>query len=171
MGEETSVTIENKIYSIRGKRVMLDVHLAELYDVTTKDLNRAVKRNILRFPNDFMFQLSEAEFENLRFQFGTSSGKHGGRRYLPYVFTEQGVIMLASVLSGQRAVTMSIFIARAFIKMRELLSSNKDLAHKIEKLERLQGAQGEQILAIYSIVKKLIEEPIKPKENIGFRKA
>ena len=165
---ETNLAIENKIYVIRGRRVMLDMDLANLYDVPTKILNKGVKRNPLRFPADFMFQLSDEEYSNLRFHFGTSSLGYGGRRYLPYAFTEQGVIMLASVLTGERAVTMSIFIARAFIKMRELLLSNKDLAHRMDKIENGQKEQGSQIIALYSVIKKLTDEPVKPKGPIGF---
>lgn len=168
MEKETSLEIENKIYVIRGRRVMLDMDLASLYDVPTKILNKGVKRNPLRFPADFMFQLSDEEYSNLRFHFGTSSLGYGGRRYLPYAFTEQGVIMLASVLTGERAVTMSIFIARAFIKMRELLLSNKDLAHRMDKIENGQKEQGSQIIALYSVIKKLTDEPAKPKGPIGF---
>jgi phage regulator Rha-like protein len=116
--------IEKKILLIRGEKVMLDADLAELYAVETKMLVRAVKRNIDRFPEDFMFQLAEEEFQNLRFQFGTSS-QWGGRRYLPYVFTEQGVAMLSSVLNSERAVQVNIAIMRTFVKLRELLSTNK----------------------------------------------
>lgn len=168
MEKETSLEIENKIYVIRGRRAMLDMDLASIYGVQTKDLNRAVQRNVLRFPSDFMIQLTEDEYISLRFQFGTSKKGRGGRRYLPYAFTEQGVIMLASVLTGERAVTMSIFIARAFIKMRELLLSNKDLASRMDKIENSQKEQGGQIIALYSVIKKLTDEPAKPKGPIGF---
>jgi len=147
---------------------MLDMDLASIYGVQTKDVNRAVQRNVLRFPSDFMIKLTEDEYISLRFQFGTSKKGRGGRRYLPYAFTEQGVIMLASVLTGERAVTMSIFIARAFIKMRELLLSNKDLAHRMDKIENGQKEQGSQIIALYSVIKKLTDEPVKPKGPIGF---
>jgi hypothetical protein len=127
--------IERRIYLIRGQRVMLDSHLAELYHVETKALNRAVKRNLDRFPKDLMFQLTNAEAKNLRYQIGTSSSGYGGRRYLPYAFTEQGVAMLSSVLNSQRAVQMNILIIRVFVRLRELLATHKDLAQKIEQLQ------------------------------------
>lgn len=158
--------INKKIFIIRGSKVMLDKDLAELYEVRTKELKRMVKRNILRFPNDFMFQLSKEEFSNLRCQIGTSSW--GGSRYLPYAFTEHGVTMLASVLNSERAVQMSIFIVRAFIKMREMLANHKDLANKIDEIERKQKEQGSLLDTVYSVVKQLINEPTKPKKQIGF---
>src|SRR4026209_1915099 len=118
--------IEKCIFLLRGQRVMLDVHLAQLYGVETKNLNKAVKRNLDRFPADFMFQLTLKEIENLRFQFGTSSFGHGGRRYAPYVFTEQGVAMLSSVLKSRQAVRVNIAIMRAFVRLRETLSLHKE---------------------------------------------
>jgi hypothetical protein len=125
--------VERRIYLIRRQKVMLDSDLAEIYQVTTKRLNEAVKRNPDRFPGDFMFQLTPVESENLRSQIATSS--YGGRRYLPYAFTEHGVAMLSSVLNSERAIRMSILIIRAFVKLRELLATHKDVARKIEKLE------------------------------------
>ena len=127
-------TIESKIFLTRGKKVMLDSDLAVLYDVETKNLNKAVKRNIARFPDDFMFQLNKKEFENLRFQIVTSG--YGGRRYLPYVFTEQGVAMLSSVLNSRRAIEVNIQIIRTFVKLREMIISNKELRTRIEEMER-----------------------------------
>jgi phage regulator Rha-like protein len=171
---QTPFIIENKIFLIRGFKVMLDSDLAELYGITTYNLNKAVKRNMSRFPADFMFQLSKEEFKNLIFQFGISSLKHGGKRHLPFVFSEHGVTMLSSVLRSERAVQMNIFIVRAFIKMRELLSTHKDLAQKMAELERTQREQGNQLSTVYSIVKQLVMKPVqtelpKPKK-IGFRK-
>ncbi len=149
---------------------MLDADLARLYQVNTKTLNRAVKRNLDRFPEDFMFKLGIEESDSLRYQIGTSKKVgRGGRRYLPYVFTEHGVAMLSSVLSSQRAVQMNILIIRAFIKLREMLSTHKDLARKIEDLERKQKEHGQQLTAVYSIVKQLIDPPPKPKRKVGFR--
>ena len=130
--------VEHKIYIIRGQRVMVDFDLAEIYGIPTKSLNLAVRRNIQRFPEDFMFQLTKDESQSLRFQIETSKIGRGGSRYLPYVFTEHGVAMLSAVLKSQRAVQMSIFIVRAFIKMREVLATHTDLAHKIEEIERKQ---------------------------------
>ena len=161
--------IARRIYLIRGLKVMLDSDLAELYQAPTKSLNLAVRRNAERFPEDFMFQLTPEETESLRFQFETSKkGGRGGRRYLPYAFTEHGVAMLSSVLNSDRAVQMNILIIRAFIKLREILSTHKDLARKMEQLERKQGAQGTQITAIYGMVKKLMAPPPARRRPIGF---
>ena len=129
--------IEKVIYLIRGEKVMLDRDLASLYDVETKVLNRAVKRNLKRFPLDFMFQLTAEEAENLRCQIGTSSLRHGGRRYFPYVFTEQGVAMLSTVLNSERAVLVNIEIMRAFVKLRQMLTSNTELARRLDELESI----------------------------------
>ncbi|MCA0427373.1 MAG: ORF6N domain-containing protein [Bacteroidetes bacterium] len=135
--------IENLVYFVRGEKVMLDSDLARIYGVETKMLNRAVKRNLSRFPDDFMFQLTAQEWETLKYQIGTStpleaqsaSSNWGGRRTLPYVFTEHGAVMLASVLNSQQAIAASIEVVRVFIKLRELLSENKILEKKIQELE------------------------------------
>ena len=127
--------IERRIYFIRGEKVMVDADLADLYQVQTKRLNEAVHRNLNRFPPDFMFQLTAEEADGLRSQFATSNERRGGRRYLPYVFTEHGVAMLSSVLSSKHAVQMNILIIRAFIRLRELLVNHKDLAMRVEALE------------------------------------
>jgi hypothetical protein len=165
---------------------MLDSDLAELYQVQTKAFNQSVQRNLDRFPNDFMFQLTPKEVKSLTFQSGisnfrsqivteslrsqivTSKEGRGGRRYLPYAFTEHGVAMLSSVLKSQRAVQMNILIIRAFITLREMLATHKDLAKKIEKLNRKQKEYGQQLASIYSIVNQLINPPLKPKQRIGF---
>jgi hypothetical protein len=143
--------IERRIYLIRGQKVMLDRDLAGLYEVKTSYLNLAVRRNWQRFPEDFMFQLTDDE--NLRLQFATSSSTHGGRRYLPYVFTEHGVAMLSSVLHSERAVQMNILIVRAFMKLRALVAGQTALARRLEKLEATQKDHG----AVLSIVVKDIE--------------
>jgi len=135
--------VERRIYLIRGHKVMLDSHLAELYQVPTKSLNLAVRRNHDRFPPDFMFQLAKDEADALRFQFATSKTGRGGRRYLPYVFTEQGVAMLSTVLNSERAIHVNIATIRAFVKLREVMSTHKDLAIKIEQLERKYGEHDE----------------------------
>lgn len=127
--------IRKLIYSIRGKQVMLDSDLASLYQVETKNLNRAVKRNIERFPESFCFQLTEEEVENLRFQFGTSSLNHGGRRYLPMVFSESGVAMASAVLRSEIAVKVSVEIMEAFVEMRRILTSNASLFNRLDKIE------------------------------------
>lgn len=166
--------IEKRILIIRGQKVMLDADLAELYGVTTKRLNEQVKRNYERFPEDFMFQLTAEETENLRSHFGTSNlrsqnatSSHGGRRYDPYAFTEQGVAMLSSVLNSKRAVQVNIEIMRAFVKLREIIASHKDLARKLEQLEKKYDAQ---FKIVFDALRELIEPPKKPKrEIIGFR--
>ena len=158
--------IERRIYFARGQKVMIDRDLAGLYQVETKLLNRAVKRNGTRFPDDFMFQLTAGEMEDLRCQIGTSSW--GGRRYLPYVFTEHGAVMLASVLNSKRAVDMSILVVRAFIMLREVMVTHRELARKVENLERNQKEHGQSIASIYGVVKKLIAPRAKPRRPIGF---
>lgn len=160
--------IERRIILIRGQKVLLDSVLAELYQIETKNLNLAVRRNIERFPTDFMFQLTDEEYRNLKLQIATSSW--GGRRKVPNVFTELGVAMLSSVLKSDRAVQMNIFIMRAFVVLRELLLTNKDLALKIGELERGQDRHGKHLLAISDVLKRMREEPLKTKGPIGFRK-
>lgn len=163
------VIIERKIYFLRTQKVMFDSDLAALYQVPTKSLNLAVRRNLERFPEDFMFRLTPKEFEELRFQNETSN--RGGRRYAPYAFTEQGVAMLSSVLKGKRAVQVNIAIMRAFVKLREYLTTHKDLARELEELKTLANGHGLHIRKIYSIIEKLLQpppEPIKPKRRIGF---
>lgn len=138
--------IESKIYLIRGRKVMIDSDLAELYAVETKNLNKAVRRNIERFPSDFMFQLSPEEAEILRFQFGTSKSQ-GGRRYLPYVFTQEGISMLSGVLNSERAVLVNIAIMRTFVKLREMIAHHQELAQKLNELEEKYDRQFETIFA------------------------
>jgi len=168
MANEISVeVVAAKILEIRGKRVMLDKDLAQLYGVDTRNLNKAVKRNIERFPEDFMYQLTQEEVTNLMFQNGTSSW--GGTRKLPYVFTEQGVAMLSSVLHSKRAIQVNIMIMRAFTKLREILLTHKDLAIKLKALERKYANHDEKIKAIFEAINQLLESPQeKPKPRIGF---
>jgi ORF6N domain-containing protein len=162
--------IARKIYLIRGCKVMLDSDLAELYQVPTKVLNQAVRRNVDRFPADFMFQLNEEELENLRSQIVTSSSSHGGRRHAPYAFTEHGVAMLSSVLTSKRAVALNILIIRAFVRLREYLATHKDLARKLEVVERTQNEQGANIEQIYGYIQRLLEPaPEISKRRIGFK--
>ncbi|MEW6068275.1 MAG: ORF6N domain-containing protein [Nitrospirota bacterium] len=156
--------IEDKILFIRGKKVMLDSVLSELYGVPTKVLLQAVKRNIKRFPSDFMFQLKKEEFNNLRSQFVTSSS-WGGRRYLPYAFTENGIAMLSSVLNSERAIQVNIQIMRTFTKLREMLMTHKDLKRKIEEMEKKYDYQ---FKIVFDAIKQLLEPPKKPKKRIGF---
>tara|TARA_R110002072_G_scaffold1901_4_gene15780 strand:+ start:1147 stop:1698 length:552 start_codon:yes stop_codon:yes gene_type:complete len=158
-------SITNSILFIHGQKVILDTDLANLYEVETKILTRAVRRNIERFPEDFMFQLSKDEFDNLRFHFGTSS-QWGGRRYPPYAFTEQGVSMLSSVLRSERAVQVNIEIMRTFVKLREMLSSNKGLAGKLNKLEKKYD---DQFKIVFDAIRQLMSaDDNKKKRPIGF---
>jgi hypothetical protein len=162
--------IERRIYLIRGQKVMLDSDLADLYQVPTKALNQAVRRNLNRFPQDFLLQLTEAELKNWRSQIVTSNpAAIMGLRRPPYAFTEHGVAMLSAILKSERAVKMSILIVRAFIQMREILSSQKDIAEKFRKLEKQQKRQGTKIDVIYKIVEDLLQKPEPKKNLIGFR--
>ena len=144
---------------------MLDVDLAELYDVQTKALNQAIQRNMDRFPEDFMFQLTEAEFADLRSQFVTSKKKRGGRRYMPYVFTEQGVAMLSGVLNSDRAVQVNIAIMRAFVRMRETMASHRELAQRLNTLEKTYDAH---FRVVFDAIRALMEPPKRPRRRIGF---
>ncbi len=152
---------------IRGEKVLLDFDLAPLYGVTTGNLNKAVRRNRERFPSDFMFQLTAVEAESLIFQFGISKGR-GGRRHRPYAFTEQEVAMLSSVLNSERAVNVNIAIMRAFVKLREALETNRELARKFDELEKHVGKHDEKIDAILEAIRQLMAPPAKPKREIGF---
>jgi ORF6N domain len=178
-----TVQVERRIYLIRGEKVMLDYDLAALYGVDTGALNRAVKRNGDRFPDDFMFQLGGDEWERLRCQIGiskkgtgvshsalrfqscTSKSSRGGRRYLPYAFTEQGVAMLSSVLRSARAVQVNVAIMRTFVRLREMLLSNADLARKLRRLEKKYDAQ---FKVVFDAIRELMTPPEKPKRQIGF---
>ncbi len=155
--------IEARIYFIRGLKVMLDRDLAELYGVETRVLNQAVKRNIDRFPNDFMFELTKDEFQNLTSQIVMSSW--GGKRHLTYAFTEQGVAMLSSVLNSKRAIYVNIQIMRTFIKLRELFSSHKDLQKKIEEMEQKYD---QQFKVVFDAIKALLTVPKSKIKRIGF---
>jgi hypothetical protein len=161
--------IEKKILLIRGEKVMLDADLAELYQVETFNLNKAVKRNIDRFPQDFMFQLTKEEADSLRFQIGISKKEgRGGRRYFPYAFTEQGVAMLSSVLNSERAVKVNIEIMRAFVSLRQMLASNSELARKLDALEKKYD---HQFKVVFDAIKQLMTPlDTKKKSKIGFRR-
>ena len=152
--------IARRIYLIRNEKVMVDSDLADLYGVETKNLNKTVKRNLRRFPADFMFQVTAEEFEALRFQIGTSNGR-GGRRTRPYVFTEHGVAMLSSVLNSDRAADVNVAIMRTFVKLREILATNQDLARRVKEHDR-------QIGALFSAVEKLLALPEPKKNPIGY---
>jgi hypothetical protein len=162
--------IVSKIYLIRGYKVMLDQDLAELYKVPTKRLNEQVKRNVGRFPGDFMFQLKEKEFENLRSQIATSSW--GGRRIMPYAFTEHGVLMLSSVLGSERAIKVNIRIMRIYTKMREVLMTNREILLKLEQVEKRVTKHDEDIQEVFKYLKQLLvpAEQVN-RRRIGFRQA
>ena len=164
-----SERIETKIFFVRGKKVILDKNLASLYGVETRTLNQAVQRNIKRFPEDFMFQLNQQESTTLRSQFVIlKNGRPKRSKYLPYVFTEQGIAMLSSVLKSERAIQVNIQIMRTFIKLRELLATNKRLREKIEKLEQKYD---NNFKTIFKVIKQLLAEEEKPKRKIGFKTA
>jgi hypothetical protein len=160
--------IESLILIIRGQRVMLDEDLAAIYGVATRRFNEQIKRNLDRFPDDFMFRLSKEEAESLRSQIATSKQGRGGRRYLPYAFTEHGAIMAANVLNSERAVEMSVYIVRAFIRLREMLASHKELAVKFAELERKLSTHDRQIIEIVKVIKQLMAPPKTEPKPIGF---
>lgn len=160
--------IQNVIFLIRGEKVIVDGDLSRLYGVATGNLNKAVKRNQERFPDDFMFQLTDEETTNLMFQIGISSSKHGGRRHNPYVFTEQGVAMLSSVLRSGRAVQVNVAIMRAFVSLRRLLATNETLARKFAELERKLEGHDEAIKTLFDAIRELMLPPEKAKREIGF---
>jgi hypothetical protein len=164
-GGRRSVRPFRTILIIRGHKVMLDVDLAAMYGVETKALVRAIKRNEERFPSDFMFQLSREEFDGLRYQLGTSKTR-GGRRYLPYAFTEQGVAMLSSALRSPRAVQVNIEIMRAFVRLRELIATSKDLAHRLDELEKKYDSQ---FKIVFDAIRQLMVPAVKGRRSIGFR--
>ncbi len=163
-----SERIERRILLIRGQKVMLDADLAALYGVPTKALNQAVKRNLDRFPSDFMFQVTRKESEILRSQFVTSNEGRGGRRYNPLAFTEQGVAMLSSVLRSGRAVQVNIAIMRAFVKLREMLASHRGLARRLDEMEKKYDTQ---FKVVFDAIRELMKPPEKPLRKIGFRSA
>ncbi len=162
--------IEKAILLLRGQKVLLDADLAELYGVETRILVRAVQRNAERFPEDFMFQLTPEEFEDLRSQIGISSS-WGGRRYAPYAFTEQGVAMLSSVLRSPRAVRVNIEIMRAFVRLRQVLATHEELSRRLSELEERIGAHDEQIQLVFEAIRQLMAPPEPGEERrIGYRR-
>jgi len=162
--------IIDKIYIIRNQKVMLDRDLAELYGVETKVLKQAVKRNISRFPEDFMFELTKEEFEIWRSQIVTSKSDAKGLRYAPFCFTEQGVTMLSCILNSEKAILVNIQIIRAFTKIRETLLTHKDILLQLEKLQNTSSKHSAEIKYIFDVLKKLIEKPKEERVMIGYRK-
>lgn len=181
-------SIQNRIYEIRGERVLLDKDLADLYEVPTKSLNLAVKRNIKRFPADFMFQLTKEEFESLRFQIETSNNSanplrfqsetskgRGGTRYLPYAFTEQGVAMLSGILNSDKAISMNIAIMRAFVEIRRIVLQQGDIKEQLKAIQGRIGEHDTQLSAIYDAIENLLDDKAaqrkwEDRERIGFKK-
>jgi ORF6N domain len=166
----TTTLIQNKIHEIRGYKVMLDFDLAEMYEVETKRLKESVKRNINRFPSDFMFTLTQKEFQGLRSQIATSN-KRGGTRYLPNAFTEQGVAMLSSVLNSEKAIEVNITIIRTFVLVKQSVLDYKDLSANLKKLERKYNKNFKEVYTAleYLIEKKKIEEKQEKRQRIGFK--
>jgi hypothetical protein len=162
--------VMNKIFIMRDQKVMLDQDLAELYGIETKRLKEAVRRNINRFPEDFMFELSHAELESLRTQFATTKNSRGGTRYPPMAFTEQGVAMLSSILNSETAIRVNIRIIRVFTKMRELVLMHKDILLQLEKIENKLANHDGDITLIFGYLKKLLNPPQQPRRKIGFRR-
>src|SRR5436305_3328202 len=155
------------IHLVRGQRVMLDSDLAKIYQVSTKRLQQQLRRNRSRFPVDFAFRLTVEELTNLRLQTATSK-KHGGLRYLPWVFTEHGAIMLASVLNSDIAVQASVRVVRAFVRLREMVAANAELANKLKEFERRLDSHDEAIVELFATLRRLLEPQVKPKREIGF---
>jgi ORF6N domain len=180
MSKDTSVVsiptelIAERIFIVRGQKVILDSDLAALYDVPTKRFNEAVKRNLAKFPTDFMFTLTREEWDSLRSQFATSnvSPGSGGRRYAPNVFTEHGAIMAASLLNSARAIDVSAYVVRTFVQQRELLASNKDLARQLraleQRIEKKLGSHDQAIAGLIDTLRELMAPPNPPKRPIGF---
>jgi len=162
-------SVESRILFLRRQRIILDTDLAKLYGVSVKRLNQQATRNHERFPSDFMFQLTKKEYEALRLQIATSNKGRGGRRYLPHVFTEHGAIMAATVLNSAKAVHMSLFVVRAFVRLREMLATNRQLAAKLEELERRTHTHDSVIVEIIETLKQLMAAPRMSRRRIGFQ--
>ena len=161
-------SVESRIFFLRHRRVILDADLAALYGVPVKRLNQQVKRNQERFPSDFMFQLTRKEHKILRLQIATSKKGSGGRRYLPNVFTEHGAIIAATVLNSERAVQMSVFVVRAFVRLREVLATNRRLASKVDELEKRMESHDDTIQDLIDAIRELMTPEEEPRERIGF---
>jgi hypothetical protein len=161
--------VESRILILRHRRVILDVDISRLYGVPVKRLNEQVKRNQERFPSDFMFQLSRKEHDSLRSQIATSNKRRGGRRYTPHAFTEHGAIMAATVLNSERAVQMSVFVVRAFVRLREMLATNRRLAGKITELENRLDTHDSVIQELIEAIKELMTPKAPPRRRIGFQ--
>jgi phage regulator Rha-like protein len=168
-GEKVAFAVESRILFLRHQRVILDADIAELYGVPVKVLNQQIKRNQKRFPSDFVFRLNAKEQAVLRSQFVTSKAGRGGRRYAPYAFTEHGAIMAATVLNSERAVEMSVFVVRAFVRLREMLATNRLLAGKIDELENRLDTHDSTIQDLLEAIKELMTPQDPPRKRIGFQ--
>ena len=162
--------VMSKIYIIRGQKVMLDRDLADMYGVETKVFKQAIRRNLNRFPADFMFEMTRNELENWRSQFVTSNSDKIGLRYAPFCFTEQGVAMLSSILNSETAIRVNIQIIRVFTKMRQLVLDHKDILLQLEKIERKLSSHDQDIVLIFGYLKQLLNPPQTPRNKIGFRR-
>jgi hypothetical protein len=162
--------ILNRIYLVRKQKVMLDRDLAELYGVETRQLKQAVRRNLKRFPKDFMFEMNRTEFANWRSQFVMSNSDKAGLRHAPYCFTEQGVTMLSCILNSTRAIAVNIRIIRIFTRVREMLSTHKDILLQLERIEQRLSGHDDQIVQIFNYLKQLVTQPQPPRPRIGFRR-
>jgi hypothetical protein len=162
--------ILGKIYEIRGQKVMIDRDLAELYGVETKRLKEAVRRNIPRFPEDFMFEMTKVEFEDWRSRFASSKSDRVGLRYAPFCFTEQGLTMLSCVLNSEHAIKINILVVRTFTKMREMLLTHKDLLLKMEELEKKVSNQDDKVVQIFDYLKRFIQDQKTPRTEVGYKK-
>ncbi|MDQ1349285.1 MAG: hypothetical protein QG573_2664 [Acidobacteriota bacterium] len=170
MTETTAaVEVRTRIQALRGLQVLLDKDLAAIYGVPTKIFNQAIKRNLDRFPEDFRFQLNPDELANLRSQIVTSSLEHGGRRYLPWAFTEHGAIMAASVLNSPRAVEMSVFVVRAFVHLRDFARTHAELGKQLAALERRVVSHDADLKQVFAALRRLLEPPRSPHPRIGFK--
>jgi hypothetical protein len=165
----TVFSVESRILFLRGRRVILDRDLAELYGVPVKRLNEQVRRNQERFPSDFMFQITSKEYKVLRSQIATSKNGSGGRRYLPHGFTEHGAIMAATILNSKKAVQMSVFVVRAFVRLREMLATNRNLAAKIDELENRLDSHDSTIQELIEAIRELMIPEDLPRSRIGFQ--
>jgi phage regulator Rha-like protein len=169
LSQRAIVRVESLILPIRGDKIIIDSDLARIYGVTTRRLNEQVKRNIDRFPRDFMFRLTPREFDVLISQFATSKPGRGGRRKLPYAFTEHGAIMAANVLNSRQAIQMSVYVVRAFVQLRGRLWENRELARKLLELERKVDYQGGELHELFEAFRRLMAVPERPKRQIGFQ--
>jgi hypothetical protein len=161
---------EKRIFIIRGQRVMLDSDLAELYEVDTRILNRNVQRNIGRFPVEFMFQLHPTEWESLRSQFGISNKGRGGRRFMPFAFTEAGVAMLSSVLGSERAIQVNIVIIKTYVRLRQIVGNNQEILKRLGDLEKESAHHKLRINEVFQTIRQLLEPTVKPRRPIGIRR-